>query len=492
VKYSYRLIIDQQPALDQKWFDMLLDIGKDRDVIGLSKELFMVLGPPHEELERYRSVFEKIPFNPDLRPRNVDTGGLVNSLKRLRSLKRQILETEESQAVRQAYTHKIDEIIIQNELLVTAATGNKDGFAEANVKLYGTPDKKVFAAVCDWLRRYAAEHAESEIENIRSTSQALLETLPKPRGNQHHIIPRNNVFRQVRALHFAEGGYFSQLFGDEPLPEFVDASVGDPVTRRAIEAIGSDYTVADSTDELWGVIHSGKCVVRPPGYRLPLPDFKGIVAHEVGSHLLERMNGRRQPLRLLEIGLDRYDWGNEGRAFLREQIVYNSPYDMLRQPGWEYITLKHMAISLAAGLHGKPYGFKALYDAMYPVCHFFQALRRPDNPVYAESVARSEVWHLLVRVLKGTDGFGGAYMKDIIYLEGNVRAWKQAAADPAYILFGDSGKFDIARPDHRRLLAALGIKPQLTRRFTPALPSFPVTRPHHPQLRGRLSLRRRS
>lgn len=486
VNHTYKLIIDEQPAIDRQWLDALTKIGEDHEVFGLSRELFTSLGPLHEELERYRTVFEKIPFNPDMRPRNIDIRGLAVPMKKLRSLKRRILETEERQAVRQAYALKIDEALWENKQIIAAVSHDATGFDEANWALYGTPDKKVFAAECTWLRQYAREHAGSENVHIAAAAGALLATLPTVRGNPKILIPRNDVFRQVRALHAMPGGYFTQLFGDGLMPEFVNAEIGDPIIRQAMEAIGSEYELVDSSDELWGVVHSAKRVVRPPGYNMPLNGFKEIVAHEIGSHLVERMNGRRQPLKLLEFGLDRYDWTNEGRAFLREQIIYSSPYAMLHQPGWEYAVLQHMSISLATGLNGKPLGFKELYDMMYPVCHFFQTLRRPDNPVYAEVAARDEVWHLLVRVLKGTDGYGGAYMKDIVYLEGNIRVWRLAAADPAYILFGDYGKYDISRVDHLKLLAELGIKPQLSRR----LPALSLTRPLRPKPRGRPSSHR--
>jgi len=473
----YKLIVDEQAALDRHWLDSLLAIGDEHLLFGLSKELFTVLGPQHERLEQYRSVYEKIPFNPDLRPQGIDISQLAVPMKKLRSLKRQILATEESQAIRQAYVGKIDETLLQNELMIAAVNHDAAGFDAANRALYGAPDPRIFAAECTWLRQYARGHAGSENPNIAAAAQALLDTVPKVRGSPKRIIPRNNVFQRVRTLHAAQDGYFDQLFGDIVLPEFVNAAIGDPIVRNALEAIGCEYALVDSSDELWGVIHSDKLVVRPPDYNLPLGEFKGIVAHEIGSHLVERMNGRRQPMRLLEIGLDRYDWSNEGRAFMREQIIFSSPYDMLRQPGWEYIVLTHMAISLGVGLSGAPHTFKELYDAMFPVCRFFQTLRRPDNPVYAESIARSEVWHLLVRVLKGTDGFGSAFMKDIVYLEGNVHVWDLAARDPGYMLFGDQGKFDICRADHRRILAALGIRPV---RRSPG------------KLRARLTLRRSS
>jgi len=67
-----------------------------------------------------------------------------------------------------------------------------------------------------------------------------------------------------------------------------------------------------------------------------------------------------------------------------------------------------------------------------------------------------------VRALKGTRGTGGAYMKDIVYLEGNIRCWQIAATHPERILYGDIGKFDITNERHIRALQQLHILPEST------------------------------
>lgn len=465
---SRSIVVAKQAALDQRWFDGLRSVDDNSQVVGLSRELFTVLGPSHRTLERYRKVYERIPFNPDLYPTDFgvpDVEALKKPLQQLKDLRQTIADTEVNTAIRQAYMMKIDEVLLQNDILIAAVNRDSAGFLAANQAIYGLPDRAIFTATCAWIRRHARGYMNSTSHSVAEAAAQVLESVPRIGGSAKRLVPRNAVFRRVQATHSRPDGYFSQLFGDTPLPEYVTAKEGDPVVKMAIKAIGLDYALADSSDELWGVVHHRNQVVRPAGYNLPLADFKGIVAHEVGSHLLERGNGQRQPLRLLEVGLDRYEAGNEGRAFLREQIMYASPYDMLQQSGWEYICLKHVAISLASGLHRSPYDFQELYETLYPVCLLFQTIRRPDNPVYAQTIARDETWHLLVRVLKGTDGFGGAYLKDIVYLEGNVKAWQMAAINPAYILYGDNGKFDISRAEHRKLLASFGIKPEAGSRF---------------------------
>ena len=69
--------------------------------------------------------------------------------------------------------------------------------------------------------------------------------------------------------------------------------------------------------------------------------------------------------------------------------------------------------------------------------------------------AHEQAWVTTTRVLKGIPG--ETYMKDIVYLEGNVRCWMNAAENPERILDGDLGKFDISRQDHLEILKSLNI-----------------------------------
>lgn len=488
----YTLTIQKYPALDLRWFELLRELDNRTALIGLSQELFTTLGPLHDELERLREVYSHVPFNPDLRPRHVDVKALKGPLQQLEQLRQRIENEEPSAAIRQAYVAKIEEAVLHNRILIAAATHDSANFDALNLQLYGAPDKQIFAASCAWLRQYARQYANSTSPHLKTAAKRVLNATPKLLGTPRVIIPRNKVFRRIKAIHNRAGGYFEQLLGPAVLPDIVTPKHGDRALRTAIKAVGADYQIADSSDELWGVIHHAKQVVRPPDYKLPRAEFVGIIAHEVGSHLLERHNGQRLPLRLAEIGLDRYEQGNEGRAFLREQIVYDSPYDMLQQPGWEYIVLKHFAISLAFGHYRQRHTFRQVYETVQPICRFFQTLRRPDDPAHAAAAADHEAWQLCVRVLKGTDGQGGAYLKDIVYLEGNVRAWRCAARNPAIIQFGDSGKFDIANPRHLRLLGDLGVTLPVERLgWQPAIKLQHYRQPGRWQT-ARLTLRRRS
>jgi hypothetical protein len=448
----YKLLYEPQPALDEHWFNRLMPFNE---------ELFTALGASHQQIEAYRQQFEDRPFNPDLRPEQVDINAHTQRNQQLSALRADIESQEGNPAISRAYCQKIDELIDQNRLLIASKQNDRETFDELNRSLYGMPEAATFADACAWLRQTADTSYNSQVEQVQAAARAVLDVIPDLNGSAQHIIPDDHVFKTIRERHFAAGGYIEQLFGEQVIPDRVTATEGDPITRAAIGHIGSNYQLIDSTDELWGVVHSQQVVVRPKGLDVSRRGFMGIVAHEIGSHLLERQNGLRQPLRLLSAGLDRYDSLNEGRAFLREQIMLHSPYEMLGEPDWEYIILLYLSTAFGAGLYQHPYDFKTLHAAMLPVCTLFQSLRQPDNPVYAQLKANDEAWHLCVRAAKGTDGTGGAYLKSHVYLSGNLLAWRLAADDPDVIFWGDAGKFDFSRADHRDIVDSFGIKPNL-------------------------------
>jgi len=455
VKKAYSLSIQPRPAIDAQWYARLQQLDSSSSVIGLSTELFSVLGPSADSLAIRRSDYETKGIIPLLHPENVDVAALRAAISDTKTLLKDIKTHERNLVVRRAYVQRLQETVLHCELLLAASQYDHKRYASYNRMIYGTANKPVFAAACAWLRHHANASLASANQSVARSAAAALQAVPDPHGSMHHIVPRSSTFKRLRDLHYAQNGYFDQLLGTGQLPDYIDAASGDPIVQAAIKAVGSDYQIADADDGLWGVVHHQRQVVRPPDYRLPRDEFMGIVAHEVGSHLLERLNGARQPLRLLEIGLDRYGAGNEGRAFLREQIVRHSAYDMLQEASWEYIVLLHLSVSLASGAYGKAFSFDELYRTIYPICLFFQTLKQPDNPVYAEVKARDETWQLLVRVCSGTDGQGGAYHKDIVYLEGNVNIWKLARFNPAIVLYGDAGKFDITRLEHRWIVRSL-------------------------------------
>ncbi len=393
------LLIPASPALDEGWFERLTNLA------GITLEIYTILGPSEARLEKARRAFFDRGENPDLRPTGLDYDALAVHRHKLEDLAADIATTEPSETVRRAYELRIAELLTNLDLLVAAGRGDTAAFERANVSIYGRPDPAL--------------------------------------SSGQEFTPASEIFDKMAHLHHGPHGFFIRLFHGADLPvagSIVDEIQGDPLIHQILTNVGAtDYRLVNSPDGYWGMQYGAHAVTRPAKYHLTREEFLGIASHEIGSHLLERLNGERQPLRLLAFGLDHYERGNEGRALLREQVAYATWQDFADTPRWRETLLRHRSIVLATGADGHaPRSFAEVFSLIRPAC--------PSDDF---------AWRLIARSLKGTDGHGGAYLKDIVYLEGNLACWRTAATDPQAIMLGDHGKFDINSLAHRAILDEL-------------------------------------
>lgn len=440
--------------LDEQWYDKL------RQITAPIGETFNLLEPTAEARNIKRQEFEESGFTAvvTLFPEADVLGPLELPYEQLAELRRDIETQELNTLVRESYLAYIDDVRLNIDLVRAGCQQDSQNYERLNDQLYGKPDQALYRDVCDWIIHDARATLErSEDPALISSGNEVLKRIPQAGGDYHDLIPNAEVFNRVRESHLKPGGFFDKLFGADGLPSepYIAQPEGDIICQNVLDNIGADYEIVDSQNHIWSVSRDPMELRRPTGYRLARDEFIGIVAHEIGSHIYESVNGAKQPLRLFEMGIPGYVLGNEGRALLREQIVYTDVATALAQPAWEYCMMQHLAISLALGYHeDRRYQLPEIYDILYRLYYFWR-LRRYPLDTNNETFAREEAWLLAVRLLKGTDGAGGCYQKDIVYLEGNVKTWRLAAQDPEIVLLGDQGKFNLLDVNQRNLFKAL-------------------------------------
>ena len=436
--------------LDATWFPTYAHL---LHIVG---ETYDLLDPSPSILATQRAEFEASHYtiSPDLVADKPHISTLKTAREDAEQLRSRIMTEETTTIVRDAYIPALDSLLLNIQLIMAGATGDMEPYRSASEQLYGRPNRTIFDAACAWVRDDALATAMGHSPLLTKLRDDVLEAIPHTTADHHILVPSEATFAAVKQSH---ADYYMKLFGSDGIPNepYIDEDTGNEICRRVLANIGSDYTLAPSDNNLWAILPSHKQVVYPTGYRLDRDEFVGIVCHEIGSHVLESVNGSNSPLQLLSSGLAGYEKGNEGRAFLREQIVYPHECAFLRQFSWEYIVLLHISVSFAAGLNGQPYDFARLYDVLYKLYYFWRERREP-RATNNEAFARQEAWYLAVRILKGTPGDGSAaYLKDTVYLEGNVRCWQLATDDPSVILLGDLGKFDLTNQFHRAFALSL-------------------------------------
>ncbi|MEC7421219.1 MAG: tyrosine/phenylalanine carboxypeptidase domain-containing protein [Pseudomonadota bacterium] len=155
---------------------------------------------------------------------------------------------------------------------------DKDGFILASIDLFG--------------------HVS---ERFLQTAKDLLATVPVLTPKQEDV----GAAEVCEAAEAAIAGYRKRA------PTFRCGIVVDPTPGTSMYVSAGDFHVAHD-------------------YRTSRHRVKPLIAHEIGTHVLTRHNGRRQPLHTLAGGLCDYDVLQEGLAVLGEYLTGYLPADRLR------------------------------------------------------------------------------------------------------------------------------------------------------------------
>lgn len=179
--------------------------------------------------------------------------------------------------------------------------------------------------------------------------------------------------------------------------------------------------------------------------------LEDLIMHEIGRHVQRREKGEQSNLKLLGLGLDRYDKGEEGVATIAEQGLQKKFND--------YSNLdRHLAIALARGVDGNPRDFKQVFIIMDK---YYQFIEAKDGKKGEEAIilAKENAWEICVRVFRGTDckSPGVCFTKDIAYALGNIDVWKVLGTNPNEMTKFTVGKYDPSNSRHIMILSQIGI-----------------------------------
>ena len=229
---------------------------------------------------------------------------------------------------------------------------------------------------------------------------------------------RDEIARQVTALEDRDTSRFVygslQLYG----------TVAAPLVRSAEELLAIIPPQAPSTQTVTAAAFADAARAEMDRYREEYPDFPAnlevradvsdlmvsfgrllipetaafradrvepLLHHEIGTHVVTFLNGARQPLTLLTIGLPGYDETQEGLAVLAEYVTGGLDPRRLRVLAARVIAVERM-------LDGQ--GFLEIFECL-----------RNDY-----SIPTRTAWSIATRVV-----VGGGSAKDAIYLRGIAR-----------------------------------------------------------------------
>jgi uncharacterized protein (TIGR02421 family) len=171
----------------------------------------------------------------------------------------------------------------------------------------------------------------------------------------------------------------------------------------------ADFTasVAVRDDMYAGMMVSGHQLLIGGRTRVPRRRVEALLQHEIGTHLVTRYNGHRQPFQQLEVGLAGYDGLQEGLAVLAEYLV----------GGLSRVRLRVLAARVVSA--------RRLLDGA-SFTDTFRALNR-----YHEFSQRA-AYTIAMRIYRG-----GGLTKDAVYLRGLMQILRYlrdgGALEPLYL-----------------------------------------------------------
>jgi len=416
-----------ETKLDRKWID------EYKRRASFSTLTFLKVNTRYLKSQEDDFISEKI-NNPKLIYHRLSDFDFKEWRNRLEELLERILKEEKNELVKEAYKGRIEERLETLALLEATHKGDDPKFMCLSEKLFGSLDEDVLAQSLFNVRENIKRRLRSKNKKVRSETENFIKYLE----TEFSVTPRN-IFPHSHDQEKIRNGKKSHL-GPEDIKREVEAAFDKLGIKNDWKAVVGDYLNIS-------VNYAEKELRIPRIRKADHREMVGLIAHEVGTHILRRINGRKSPLALLGSGLDYHSSAEEGLAMHRE----------FEASGVERrLGVMDFAAALAMGFQTKPHSFREVYNVLKQ--YYFVGNSLPDIAA-REQRAHDKAWRQTVRVFRGTSGRnkGYCFTRNLIYHQGliNIRKIleKGEITEEQMLL----GKFDPGNEEHLRILRGLGI-----------------------------------
>ncbi|EKE15983.1 MAG: hypothetical protein ACD_11C00057G0008 [uncultured bacterium] len=422
---------NKKEVLDEDWYEKFSELGSFQEF-----EYFMDKKEKREE-QKNEFLGEQV-RNPKLNYPKLENFDFESKERALLNLKKEILEIEKNEIVKQLYRWKINEKLSQLRMMLASKNGNDKRFAKYSRFIYGSPDENVFKLNLKNVNNVIERNRDSDDVRILFAIRRLESSLKL--GATEGIDEENNLLpgrKRILLYPFRE----EKKFDSNTIAQEFE------VALKEIEAEGWRVVIDDDVANIF-VSHEKKQVNIPTDKKLTESNLKGLIAHEIKTHIYRREKGERSKLKLLELGLDRYMKGEEGISTYEEQKELGTD-DFSGFDG-------HFAISLTMGIDGKKRDFREVFNILRD---YFFLNSKEKNKQIAWEKAKDSAWARCVRTFRGTScqNAGVCLTRDIVYREGNIGVWNLVKEGSGEARRFFVGKYDPTNSRHILILDQLGI-----------------------------------
>lgn len=393
--------------------------------------------------------------NPTLDYPEINLAKLDQVEASLLSQKQNLLADEQDEVVKQIYRWRLNEKIAEVRLLKAAANGDMRRFRRYSEFVFGEPSPDIFAYTINSIRSKAEGAINSKDETISRAALSLVQLLPELASPKIAKLPDETTVKYAHEQTVEELG---DLISLPPDITKLDAMQIQEAFDAALQTLGDtdwQVTIDEQTSRTAIGVNQEQMKIKIPQSRAAGKDkVASLIVHEIGTHVARRINGERSRLKLLGLGLDRYESGEEGVATMREQALAQKVNDFSGLDG-------HLAIGLALGIDGQPRDFRQVYEILEKY-YLLNNLIAGKELSEAQEKAQNTAWNRSVRTFRGTDCKtpGTCFTKDVVYREGNIGVWEVIKNNPSEMIRFNVGKYDPSNPRHLWVLERLGITEQ--------------------------------
>lgn len=423
--------IENKEAFDEKWYERFELVGNFEDFENLE-------GSKEERERQKRSFLNEEIRNPVLDYPKLESFDFEGREVGLLKLKKDILEKEKNEVVRNVYRWRINEKLAQLRMLRSSKNSKDRKFSRYSRFIYGNPEKDIFIESLSLVKDEIEKRKNSDDESVLLAIKRIEESLNLGSISDNSV--EENAFKGFDAKGDLAESTEAGLSAEEIQERF----------SKALEEYEIDGWEVVVEKDITGIsVSQEKKKVRiPESRKLSEMKLQGLIAHEIETHVLRRKNGERSRLKILGLGLDRYLKGEEGVSTYKEQKIIGME-DFAGFDG-------HFAIALAMGVDGKKRDFREVFNILRD--YFFIKSKLKDRTKAWEN-AKTNAWNRCIRTFRGTscNGKGFCLTRDIVYREGNIGVWNLVKNNPDEERRFSIGKYDPTNPRHIWILEQLGI-----------------------------------
>lgn len=434
-------------SLDAKWYSRFEEIGSfqayeyfngDSNIRNAQKESFL-----NGEIE-----------NPDLDYPLLDVDRIDIIESSLMDLKQDILDHEPDEIVRDVYRWKINEKVAELRMMKSSHNGDMRRFERYSKYIYGKPSDEVFQYTIYNLNNKILKYLDSDNPDIQAAATTLMQVMGELDirvANPDISTPSSDTVELARTQTKKEFNHILNIPLAEGKHDSTSIRNAFEIALNQLNAEGWEAVVSDNVPSI-STNQEQRNITIPESRTLPSKTrLQALLLHEAGTHVARRVNGENTKLKLLSLGLDRYEQGEEGVATMREQVLKDSVNDFSGLEG-------HLAISLAMGLDGKRKDFRETYEILEKY-FYFKAILAKKSPEEASISAKNDAYKRCIRTFRGTDckTRGVCFTKDMIYREGSIGVWDVIRNNPDEMMRFSVGKYDPSNERHIYVLEQLGI-----------------------------------